>query len=96
MTRSQLTWIDHDLFPREQTLRIISLFQEKESRDELGLGSVRDSFAVGTSACGTPATVRNLMLDSPVESGPVDAYLASRDDFLDLHGAWPVRIQPLG
>lgn len=42
---SFLTWIDHDAKARERTLRILSLFQEKESRDELGLGSVRDSFA---------------------------------------------------
>ena len=42
---SQLAWIDHDATARERTLRVLSLFQEKESRDELGLGSVRDSFA---------------------------------------------------
>jgi len=42
---SQLAWLDHDSTARERTLRILSLFQEKESRDELGLGSVRDSFA---------------------------------------------------
>lgn len=42
---SLLAWIDHDSKARERTLRILSLFQEKESRDELGLGSVRDSFA---------------------------------------------------
>ena len=42
---SLLAWIDHDSQARERTLRILSLFQEKESRDELGLGSVRDSFA---------------------------------------------------
>jgi hypothetical protein len=42
---STLTWIDHDSKARERTLRILSLFQEKESRDELGLGAVRDSFA---------------------------------------------------
>lgn len=42
---SQLAWIDHDIKARERTLRILSLFQEKESRDELGFGSVRDSFA---------------------------------------------------
>jgi hypothetical protein len=41
---SQLAWIDHDSKARERTLRILALFQEKESRDELGLGSVRDSF----------------------------------------------------
>jgi hypothetical protein len=42
---SVLAWIDHDSKARERTLRILSLFQEKESRDDLGLGSVRDSFA---------------------------------------------------
>ena len=42
---SVLAWIDHDSQARERTLRILFLFQEKESRDELGLGSVRDSFA---------------------------------------------------
>ena len=42
---SVLAWSDHDAKARERTLRILSLFQEKESRDELGLGSVRDSFA---------------------------------------------------
>jgi len=42
---STLTWIDHDPAARERALRILSLFQEKESRDELGLGAIRDSFA---------------------------------------------------
>src|SRR5690606_26134468 len=42
---SILAWIDHDSAARERTLRILSLFQEKESRDELGLSSLRDSFA---------------------------------------------------
>ena len=32
---SVLAWIDHDSQARERTLRILSLFQEKESRDEL-------------------------------------------------------------
>jgi len=42
---SSLTWIDHDPAARDRTLRILSLFQEKDSRDELGLGAIRDSFA---------------------------------------------------
>jgi hypothetical protein len=42
---STLAWIDHDTPARERTLRILSLFQERDTRDELGLGSVRDSFA---------------------------------------------------
>ncbi len=42
---STLTWIDHDAEARERSLRILALFQERESRDELGLGGIRDSFA---------------------------------------------------
>lgn len=42
---SSLTWIDHDPTARERSLRILALFQERESRDELGLGGIRDSFA---------------------------------------------------
>lgn len=42
---SSLTWIDHDATARERSLRILALFQEKENRDELGLGGIRDSFA---------------------------------------------------
>ena len=42
---STLTWIDHDPAARERTLRILSLFQERDSREELGLGAIRDSFA---------------------------------------------------
>ncbi|XYI02553.1 DUF6361 family protein [Sorangium sp. So ce1128] len=42
---STLTWLDHDATARERSLRILALFQEKESRDELGLGVVRDALA---------------------------------------------------
>lgn len=42
---SALTWIDRDVQARERTLRILAHFQEKESRDELGIGAVRDSLA---------------------------------------------------
>ena len=41
---SILAWLDHDTKARERTLRILNLFQERESRDELGLGVIRDSF----------------------------------------------------
>ena len=43
--QSALTWIDHDPTAREQSLKILALFTEKDSRDELGLGGIRDSFA---------------------------------------------------
>ena len=42
---SALTWIDHDPATRERTLRILSLFQKRDSREELGLVAIRDSFA---------------------------------------------------
>lgn len=42
---SVLAWLDHDLRAQEETLRLLSQFQEKESRDELGISAIRDSFA---------------------------------------------------
>jgi hypothetical protein len=42
---SLLAWVDHDAKARERTLRILALFRQKDSRDELGLGTVRDSFS---------------------------------------------------
>ena len=42
---SSLTWVDYDSEARDRSLRILSLFQQRESRDELGLGAIRDSFA---------------------------------------------------
>lgn len=42
---SSLTWVDYDSAAREKTLQIISLFKERDSRDELGLGAIRDSFS---------------------------------------------------
>lgn len=42
---SSLAWIDFDEDERQRAQRIMALFQEKESRDELGLGAIRDSIA---------------------------------------------------
>jgi hypothetical protein len=42
---SFLAWIDFDQADRDRTRRIMDLFDSEESRDELGLGSVRDSLA---------------------------------------------------
>lgn len=42
---ASLTWLDHDPAARERSLRLLALFQERDSRDELGLGAIRDSFA---------------------------------------------------
>lgn len=43
--QSKLAWIDHDSSARERSLQIIGLFKERDSRDELGLGAIRDSFS---------------------------------------------------
>ena len=42
---ASLTWVDHDTAARQRSLQILALFDQKESRDELGLGGIRDSFA---------------------------------------------------
>ena len=55
--KSTLSWIDHDSKSRQRTLEILSLFQEKESRDELGLGGITrglsDLLFPGTSTIQT-------------------------------------------
>lgn len=56
---SFLSWLDYSETERRKMLDVISLFQQKESRDELGLGTVRDAFAdmffPGTSTIQTRA-----------------------------------------
>lgn len=42
---STLSWIVHDSGARDQAQQILSLFMIRESRDELGLGAIRNSFA---------------------------------------------------
>lgn len=42
---ASLTWLDHDPEARARSLELLGLFQTKESRDELGLGAIRDSIA---------------------------------------------------
>jgi hypothetical protein len=42
---STLAWLDHDTTARERTKRILALFKERGTQDQLGLGSIRDSFA---------------------------------------------------
>lgn len=54
---SVLAWIDFDEAERSQMQRLIALFHEQDTRDELGLGSVRDflsdQFFPGTSTIQT-------------------------------------------
>ena len=42
---STLSWLDFSSAERRKMLEVIQLFQDHETRDELGLGTIRDSFA---------------------------------------------------
>ena len=42
---STLAWLDFNAAERERTQRVLALFEERDTRDELGLGGIRDSFA---------------------------------------------------
>jgi len=42
---STLGWIDHDAAERDRMLRVLQLFRERDTRDELGLGGIRDAFS---------------------------------------------------
>jgi hypothetical protein len=56
---STFTWLDYSESDRRKMLDVIALFREKDTRDELGVGSVRDAFAdiffPGTSTIQTRA-----------------------------------------
>lgn len=43
--QSRLAWVDHDSAARKRINEILVLFRERDSRDELGLGAIRDSFS---------------------------------------------------
>src|SRR5437868_6221811 len=40
-----LTWLDHDTTDRDRMNRILALFRERDTRDELGTGVIRDLIA---------------------------------------------------
>src|SRR3954451_16799446 len=42
---SALTWLDFSADEQRRTREILRLFEETESRDELGIGQVRDAFS---------------------------------------------------
>lgn len=42
---STLAWLDHDVSARDRTERILALFEERDTVDELGLGAIRDAFS---------------------------------------------------
>ena len=56
---TSLTWLDYSEQERRQAMEVIDLFREEDTRDELGLGAIRDAFAdllfPGTSTIQTRA-----------------------------------------
>src|SRR5256885_16739683 len=40
-----LAWLDFNSAEQERTQRVLAMFEEREARDELGLGGIRDSFS---------------------------------------------------
>ena len=42
---STLTWLDTSEKDRRRTLEFIDTFRERDTRDELGIGVVRDAFS---------------------------------------------------
>ncbi|WP_019589390.1 MULTISPECIES: DUF6361 family protein [unclassified Thioalkalivibrio] len=45
MLQSKLAWLDHDADARERSMRVLAMFGERDTRDELGLGAIRDNLA---------------------------------------------------
>ncbi len=45
MTASTFGWLDHDEGDRRRMMEVINLFREKGTLDELGIGTIRDTFA---------------------------------------------------
>lgn len=56
---SVLAWLDHDESERRKMLEVVNLFREKGTLDELGIGTIRDTFGdhffPGTSTIQTRA-----------------------------------------
>jgi len=59
MLQSSIAWIDFSEEDRRKMMEVVALFKQRETRDELGLGSIRDAFAElffpGTSTLQTRA-----------------------------------------
>ena len=42
---SRFAWLDHSESDRRKALDVVDLFREQDTRDELGIGTVRDALA---------------------------------------------------
>src|SRR3954464_2212072 len=56
---TSFTWLDYSEHERQQAMEVIDLFREEDTRDELGLGTIRDPLSdllfPGTSTIQTRA-----------------------------------------
>lgn len=43
--QSSLTWLDHDSAARERSHRLLEMFRESDTRDELGISAIRDAIS---------------------------------------------------
>jgi hypothetical protein len=63
---SAFVWLDYSERERRKMLDVVDLFREHDTRDELGVGSVRDAFAdmlfPGTSTIMTRAILSSCPL----------------------------------
>ena len=59
MLQSSIAWIDFSEEDRRKMMELVALFKQRDTRDELGLGSIPDAFAdlffPGTSTLQTRA-----------------------------------------
>jgi hypothetical protein len=63
---SFLSWVDNSAAERQRMRQAVALFDESDTRDELGIGSIRDAFAdelfreppSSRRGCGTPSSFR--------------------------------------
>ena len=42
---STFSWVDFEEKDRQKMLEVIKMFQESDTRDELGIGTIRDAFS---------------------------------------------------
>ncbi|WP_287346064.1 DUF6361 family protein [Mesorhizobium sp.] len=106
---SSLAWIDFDEAERQRAQRIMALFQERETRDELGLGGIRDSIAdhlfPGTSTIQTRLRYMLFILANALKAGGESNGIIGRDAGADLQrlpssvywaglGTWGIRLFP--
>lgn len=59
MTLPTVSWLDHSTHERDRALDLVAMLREKEARDELGIGAIRDTISdllfPGTSTLHTRA-----------------------------------------